>query len=626
FDATEAALQRAAALYQSLAPNTLAQANTTTNLGVLALTRGHLEEASKYYRRALEIRQAIAPESLETAASWSNLGIVAMEQGDLAVAARYYRKALDIRRKVAPESIDLTNSLTTLGMLARRRGETREALARGHEALQILERIAPDSPEVASTLSSLGLAAWQHGDLAQAWDFTSRALSRHPADAPDTIDRATFFNNAAMIALDLGKLEAAEEHGLRALALYRRFAPGGLKMAATLFNLGQVAARRETLEEAWRYHHQALQIRQQLAPDSLLPAESLNLIAKLNRARGHHNDVSGPFERSITTLERQVGKLGGTQHRREGYRARYELLYRDFIAHLIDRRAWEEAFDVLERFRARSFLAMLAERDLGFDREAPEPLRRARRRIAVQYDRVQDQLAQLSPVLAGEKTEDLLRQLEALRRERDDVAVATREASPAGRTQPLQILTLAEARAVLDPGTVALSYSVGKQRTTLFVLRSDGDLESHTLTIDRDDLERQVELFRRLIQQQAPPAATGTEAADREDLGAQLYAALVRPAEARVTNARRLLIIPDGPLHMLPFGALQDAEGRYLVTRAALHTALSMTVYAQQLEARTADRQAATFDFVAFGDPLVGQEPTGPQLVASDPLDLPIQR
>ncbi|MEM7357358.1 MAG: tetratricopeptide repeat protein, partial [Acidobacteriota bacterium] len=46
FDATEAALQRAAALYQSLAPNTLAQANTTTNLGVLALTRGHLEEAS----------------------------------------------------------------------------------------------------------------------------------------------------------------------------------------------------------------------------------------------------------------------------------------------------------------------------------------------------------------------------------------------------------------------------------------------------------------------------------------------------------------------------------------------------------------------------------------------------
>ena len=53
---------------------------------------------------------------------------------------------------------------------------------------------------------------------------------------------------------------------------------------------------------------------------------------------------------------------------------------------------------------------------------------------------------------------------------------------------------------------------------------------------------------------------------------AQLYDALLRPVQASLPRkpAARLTVIPDGPLLRLPFGALRDGSGRYLI-RALRH-------------------------------------------------------
>jgi CHAT domain-containing protein len=65
-----------------------------------------------------------------------------------------------------------------------------------------------------------------------------------------------------------------------------------------------------------------------------------------------------------------------------------------------------------------------------------------------------------------------------------------------------------------------------------------------------------------------------------------------------------VLILPDGPLHALPFAALLDSgsPARYLVEMAPLHVAASATVYSEMKEMNEIGHTGSV-SLVAFGDP-----------------------
>jgi CHAT domain-containing protein len=96
------------------------------------------------------------------------------------------------------------------------------------------------------------------------------------------------------------------------------------------------------------------------------------------------------------------------------------------------------------------------------------------------------------------------------------------------------------------------------------------------------------------------------------EAGAALYDRLIRPIEAQVATSERLLLLPDGPLHSLPFAALvrrgAAAAGKpgapsFLVEWKPLHIAPSATVYAELHKSRRAAVATAEARLVAFGDP-----------------------
>jgi CHAT domain-containing protein len=61
--------------------------------------------------------------------------------------------------------------------------------------------------------------------------------------------------------------------------------------------------------------------------------------------------------------------------------------------------------------------------------------------------------------------------------------------------------------------------------------------------------------------------ALGDKRADAKDLGRSLALRLLLPLEARLAGARRLWLSPDGALDTVPFEALVDASGHFLVER-----------------------------------------------------------
>jgi CHAT domain-containing protein len=57
----------------------------------------------------------------------------------------------------------------------------------------------------------------------------------------------------------------------------------------------------------------------------------------------------------------------------------------------------------------------------------------------------------------------------------------------------------------------------------------------------------------------------------------RLYQLLIEPIEGRLKPDGVLVIVPDGPLRALPFAALQDGQGRFLVQRTRIDVAPALT-------------------------------------------------
>ncbi len=607
----------------------LAMASNLGNLGVVAWNRGELERTYDYHLQALQIREKLAPQSLVVATSLNNLAAVVWSRGEFDHAHDYLRRSLTITEQLAPESLKLATCLDNLGNLAQARGELGRAEDYCQRALQIREQLAPHSFGVAGSLDNLGVLAWSRGDLDRAHTYFRRALKIKEQLAPESLTVAQSLSNLGAVAQARGEQAAAQAYALQSLRLKLQFAPQSLTVATSLNLLGLLAWTRGELAASHAYFSSALQIREQLAPQSLDVATTLDHLAAVARARGQLGPARAYYSRALNALEHQVSRLGGSYSVRAGFRAQHAEYYHDLLDLLFAQGSFPEALLVLERFRAQTFLTMLAERDTAFTADIPEELDRERRRLGVQYDRTLKRLAGLNPRDNSEEIEASRREIQKLDDEAGDVEARIRQASP--RLAALKYphpLDAAEAQQALDTGTLLLSYSVGKEKTALFTLSRSGDLEVKILPLGEEALRSQVKQLLSLIREAAQGSSLGALRQQRLQAASQeLYAGLLGPVAKRIAASERLLILPDGPLHALPFTALvrdAGADGaagnvQYLAEWKPLHVALSATVFAELKQRRhTASENfsQAPIQIAAFGDPVYPQSLTKPKGVA----------
>jgi CHAT domain-containing protein len=190
--------------------------------------------------------------------------------------------------------------------------------------------------------------------------------------------------------------------------------------------------------------------------------------------------------------------------------------------------------------------------------------------------------------------------LHELSTEREQLIDSIRKASPRFADlkypRPLDVNAV---RDILDPGTILASFSVCEDRTALFVVRPSGvepGLSVFALPVGEKTLKTQVQELRKLILARRPAKDSLLMSRARE-----LYDELFRPAEAVLSGGDRLLVVPDGPLQLLPFQALVRDSGEYLVEWKPVSTVVSATVFAELKRARR--DEAKPLELVAFGDP-----------------------
>jgi CHAT domain-containing protein len=612
-DAAEGLLERAALLAEhSGMPGRRTLSQAMNLLGNLASMRGDLPAADRYHERQLRIVESLSAEGEAAGIALMGRASVANARGDLDAAERHARAALALFEKRSPSGVQMARCLEYLALIARDRGDYEAALDWLRRSLELFEALGPDSLEVARALDFTGDIHRLAGHAAQGEPFVRRALEIMRQHAPQGGDAAYCLRDLAALSRARGDRDGAERLLKEALAVHRR--ADRLGAAMDLAELGQLAFERRELSRAEALQREALAIRLKIEPGSAELAESWHALALVLRSAGRLREAAAGLEQALVALESQQGKLGGAEDVRSSFAAGYADYYRDAVGLLVEQGRAREAFHVLERARARSLLALLAERDLTFA-EMPPELERERRQVNADYDRTQGEIAAAPPESAA--LERGLAHLRELRDRRARVEAQLRQASPhlASLRYPSP-LDLEGARSALDPGTVLLSYCVAQEKTFLFVVSAgphaaaDG-LAVRVLPVGGEALRNRVVSLRGLLE------SAGRSPADVEDWRAQaasLYDDLVRPAEDAIAPARRVLISPDGPLHVLPFPALVAARTplRYWIESKPLHTTLSATLYAELRRTRLSAAPAAAATLTAFGDPVLHPAPGAP--------------
>lgn len=619
-------LDAAAALYRRCLESREAQddaiaATILNNLAEVATLRGDLAAAQAYLERARSIWERLAPASPNLADVLANLGELASARGDLDLAQGYVQAGAAIREQLQPGSLKLAISFNILGSLAAGRGDLDQAESYLRRAQAILARIDPGGLELARCLRLAGEVALRRGDLEAAARLVGQAIEIENKVAPGSVQGASSLSDLGDIALQRGDLAGAREHYRRALEIWQHQAPNSRPSALLLALLGEAARRGGELEAARGYLESALRIEESRGYGGDELATTLHTLALVERMR-RPELADRYFERALAALESEVSRLGGSAERKAAFHADRAGYYLDYLEFLLERGEPERAFAVQERSRGRTLLAQLAERDLAFARDVPPALVQTRRRLAAEYDRVERQLAELDAAKGGASggggrapAEALLDRLRALRGQYEETVATIHRVAPKvaalDRPEPLD---LPACRQALDAGTVLLSYTVTPVRTYLFVLSPAAGLEVKTLAVGEGELRRQIELLRRLMPEARPASGVGrTRLRELEQVAADLYGELVAPAAAAIEASQRVLIVSDGPLHLLPWGALvrtaaeprPAGSGRYLVEWKPVHVATSVTVYAELKRSRHPVAERATASLVAFGDPYV---------------------
>ena len=521
----------------------------------------------------------------------NEIGITYKNLGQYETALDYYRRALAAQIENGDrygQAVTLHNTAVVYGHL----GEAERALEHYQRSLVIAREINERRGQ-SVLLGNLGELLMNRGDLTRAFDYFQQqlALTRelgnrneqalallnlghlYSARREFTAARRSY-EEARGIQRDIGA-KAREAHTLIALATLE-LQEGSTSVVAELASGAlQIATETDSPEIGWR-------ARLVLARVARASGQIESAVMHLQTAAKAVNDLRA-------AVRSDAGKIGFADARKQ--------VFQELASALLDAGRPADALAAAEAGRARALADLLEQRQATGRRSTTESLEA----FQAALDEVRAARARSSsrPDDLTRAGEALANDVKRLRKEDPELASLVTAESPAVQ----EIFEIAK-----RSNAVLIEYMVTDSAILAWTVSPDAGVEATTLAVDPQRLHTLVTDTRKLL---------GGVQSDRSALDVRLrdlYSSLIAPLESRLPKAAEvpLVIVPDGPIALVPFAALRDAQGRPLVARHALATSPSISVYRYTAaKLRPANSESAS---LVVADPLPPSEARLPQL------------
>ena len=448
---------------------------------------------------------------------------------------------------------------------------------------------------------------------AEALKFFERAIKLAEAD-PDCGLPFMGYEGKAQALVSLGKTDEAKVVLENALAKARSQEKRGHE-AQLLILLGKLAAQKGDRQQAVKYLEDAGQFATQAqfyrmeadamfelariyrdsgdlaaadvratqglaasqrVGDRYYVPRNLTMLADLKARRGHFREANALYEQAEDVIEGMLISVDEPYWNSSVAAAMSDTYLRHF--ELVTKNGDAPgAFAVLERVRGRTLAWALKDRNAL-------PATESVQTVALEGD-VAGLQARLMQTNSASEREQLLENL--VEYERRLGLAWTREDVPTGRL-PVQPAVLSNVENDLHPDEVLLEYVLDDPISYCISVTRRG-ARVQALPTGREEVEKLAEQFVDDVRAQGP----GVEASKR------LFRVLLEPIPEAKT-ATKLIVAPDGALNLLPFEALRDNQGEYLLKSRVISYVPSGTIL--DVLRRASKNESAASPFLGVGD------------------------
>lgn len=544
-------------------------------MGTIARRLGDLNQAHYHFERTRNIYEQFARESPEMAGVLRDLGSVALDQGNLAEAQRFYEDSLAILTKQPERLLDTGRTLMGLGLVALERGDLDDAQRRFESANKILEADAKPL-EVIKSVVALGVAAERRGELDLAKQNFNVALKIF-REAKSLAGVSMCHTNLGNIAIKKDDVIEARRCFLAAKDIEEGIARDSVGFALTLINLGALELNQGDFDRARQYFREARTIYQKLSPRSPDMAAILKNMGYIVAAEGNQAELIDTWSSRLALTEVWLTGYGftGADLGVVGLEAS-DILFK--IGWLNDP---PSAYSFLPTLRSAGLVLQARAKAVERLSKGSEDVRIAVGALQVAIKRETEWTVNpRQPSMSERDWSDQLIQLRSGRQAAEARLGASLEGQGPFEKRDLTVKTEDVREAISQDSCLleflrvstwdAKSKKPAQDAYAAFIVQHEGDVRYVRLA-PADEIDDLVEEWHKRIAvatDQGATAASLTETQkELKSLGRKLYDKLIKPLGKLPPN---LLIAPDDQLHTLPFAALVDAKGKYLVETTAL--------------------------------------------------------
>jgi CHAT domain-containing protein/tetratricopeptide (TPR) repeat protein len=556
--ALDPARHAAAAYFRSPAdlhykgPYARAEGARLNRLGLLHFKRGDYAKAEPIHQRALAILEhALGPEHPDVATSLNNLALVYHAKGDYAVAESLYLRALAIVEKAfGPEDPTLHYALSNLAENYWATGDYDKAEPLNLRALAICEKaLWPGDPNVAHMLTSVAHDCCAKGDYDKAESLNLRALAIfEKAMGPQHPETALCLDYLAALYEAKGDYAKAEPVYLRVLALTEKeLGPGHPNLACSLCGIAGLWLTQGQLSKAFEALCRTTAIQDQNATIILTTGSDEQKRTYMATLRGTTDmvvslhvqfapDAEDTKRFALVTILRRKGRV------LDAMTDSYRTLRNRFGP--AERRLLDELRAVSGQYSTLVWR--------GPDEMPPERYHKLVRDLNIKRQEIENQLCI--------RSRDLQTELAPVTLERVQAAIP-------------------EGSALVELFLCEPHGRRAERRYVAYVLRHEGDITWADLG-DAAPIDAAVDgLLRALARASADARPTHARPAARDldvppetptdprPTARNVDLLVMQPIRGLLGSTCHILLSPDGTLNLVPFAALVDESGRYLIER-----------------------------------------------------------
>ena len=448
-------------------------------------------------------------------------------------------------------------------------------------------------------------------------------------------------NNIGTIYQDLGQPEKALECFERALAIYRQIGNVAGE-ACALGNIGSEHERSGRAQKALSHYRKALEIDRRIGDRKGEIAGLSNLGWMYYWGFGRRSKALECFEQALAIC-REIGDITGegavlrnmgtallssgecsqaqgllalaatryemvrgqirSDLERTGFQSTYSNVYAALAATCLAQGNRAQAFEAVERGRARSQLDLLATRRIKRPIAAGvgEDLTSVEQRLDKLRVKRTDMKSRPSEGDTRAITVSMEERISALEKQRLDIIAQLRRADPElGSLIAVDPPSLEEIQSLLSPDVTLVEYFhagektvSGRKEDTLWIfLVTRGALQLTTVPVSQSLLNEKVNAYQRIL------ADRDSENTHVRTTARELGVWLVDPILS-LLRTETVIVVPWGPIHKIPPASLIGPDGNMLLQTKRVIVAPSAGAYRYLLVKRASGRR----QFLGWGNP-----------------------